>query len=415
MSLLLRNVTLPEGDQADVLLDGALISRIGQGIQGGRVLDLSGYLLLPSLAEPHAHLDKAFTADRVPNPSGDLGGAIKGWIEHRPGLTVEDIYSRAMSAVGKYVAHGVTALRTHVDIGPGLGLRALEAISAVRASVAAVCEIQIVAFSATPLSGAAGAANRDLLAQALAEGADVAGACPGLDPDPRKAIDLCLDIAADHGKPVDMHIDEWLHVKPSTLELLADAVIATGFEHGVTASHCVSLGMLPAEHALRVSQKAAAARLSVICLPQTNLYLQGRDHATATPRGLTAVKALREAGVNVAAGADNMQDPFNLLGRGDPLETAALLMAAAHQSAAQALASVTDYARQALGLPVPGIAAGARADLLAIKAGSVREAIASADTNRVVIRAGRLVARTNTRHDLADELTDKGDGHLGRH
>ena len=66
-------------------------------------------------------------------------------------------------------------------------------------------------------------------------------------------------------------------------------------------------------------------------LPQTNLFLQGRDHPAATPRGLTAVAALQEAGVLVAAGADNVQDPFNLVGRSDPLETAALMVMAGHQ------------------------------------------------------------------------------------
>ena len=40
----------------------------------------------------------------------------------------------------------------------------------------------------------------------------------------------------------------------------------------------------------------------------------------------------------VAAGADNIRDPFNPLGRTDPLETASLLAAAAHLTPAQALA-----------------------------------------------------------------------------
>jgi cytosine deaminase len=34
------------------------------------VVELDGYLLLPSLVEPHAHLDKAFTAEAVPNADG---------------------------------------------------------------------------------------------------------------------------------------------------------------------------------------------------------------------------------------------------------------------------------------------------------------------------------------------------------
>ena len=64
-----------------------------------------------------------------------------------------------------------------------------------------------------------------------------------------------------------------------------------------------------------VAAEVAEAGVAVVTLPQTNLFLQGRDHATATPRGLTALRPLLEAGVTVAGGADNLQDPFNTMGR----------------------------------------------------------------------------------------------------
>ena len=41
-----------------------------------RVVDVSGHVLVPAMAEPHAHVDKAYTADEYPNPTGDLAGAI---------------------------------------------------------------------------------------------------------------------------------------------------------------------------------------------------------------------------------------------------------------------------------------------------------------------------------------------------
>ena len=47
-------------------------------------------LLLPSMGEPHAHLDKALTADLVPNPGGDLRGAIDSWIENSHLITPEE-------------------------------------------------------------------------------------------------------------------------------------------------------------------------------------------------------------------------------------------------------------------------------------------------------------------------------------
>ena len=129
-----------------------------------------------------------------------------------------------------------------------------------------------------------------------------------------------LDVAAAAGRPVDLHMDETLDPGVLHLAALAALVIDTGFPHGVTASHCCSLGMQPPEVQADVSDAVAAAGIAVVTLPQTNLYLQARGWTTAPPRGLTAVHPLLAAGVTVAAGADNLQDPFNLVGRGDLTE-----------------------------------------------------------------------------------------------
>jgi cytosine deaminase len=218
------------------------------------------------------------------------------------------------------------------------------------------------------------------------------GGCPYLDPDPTEAIDLVLRTAAEHGLGVDLHVDETLDPGVLTLEALAERVVALGFAGPVMASHCVSLGMQPAAVQHRVAAKVAAAGISVVAMPQTNLYLQARDVATAAPRGLTAIAALRAAGVNVAAGADNVQDPFNVVGRADPLETAALMVMAGHLSPDEALAAVSARARQALGLPPVDIAMGSPAELVAIDAASVREAVASAPASRLVMHDGRIVS-----------------------
>jgi cytosine/creatinine deaminase len=384
--LTLRNLTLPDGGRADIRLAGGRIEAIGSFADGE---DLEGYLLLPAPVEPHAHLDKAFSADLVPNPSGDLLGAVKGWLAHRPTMSEKDITLRAEKALWTYLAHGATVVRTHVDIGEDIGLRGLHAI-------AKLDGLQVVAFGANPLSGVEGAGNRALLRDAIDAGADAVGACPALDPDPRGCIDAVLELAADR-VPVDMHVDESLDPEPCTLSLLADA--AAGFPHQVVASHCVSLGMMPQPRMREIAGRVAAAGIAVVCLPQTNLYLQGRDHATSPPRGLTAVRALREAGVTVAAGGDNLQDPFNIVGRADPLETAALLILAGHDTPENAYAAVSNDARRALGLPEVALRPGSPADLLAIRATSPREAIATAHPERVVIRGGRIVARTTLKTD----------------
>jgi len=397
--LLLREVTLADGARADVLVRGGVIESVGTPgtTQNSEVdtLALSGYLLVPAPAEPHAHLDKAYSADRVSDPAGDLGAAVAAWLRLRPSLDEADIRARAAGAVRAYVRNGATAIRTHVDVADDIGLRALSAVLAVRDSVASECDLRVVAFVNSPVSGRAGDRHRGLMADALAAGADAVGACPAVDPDPAGCIDACLRAADQAGVPVDLHVDEGLEPEPFTLDLLIDAVTATGFARGVVASHCVSLGAMAAEIARGVADRVAAAGIAVVCLPQTNLYLQGRSQAVAPPRGLTALAALRAAGVTVAAGGDNLQDPFNCLGRADPLETAGLLVLAGHDSPEAAYESVSTAARRAMGLSEVNIKPGGAAELLAIRAGSVRGAVAEADPNRVVIHAGRVVARTD--------------------
>ena len=164
-----------------------------------------------------------------------------------------------------------------------------------------------------------------------------------------------------------------------------------GFDLGATASHCVSLGVQEEYRQSEVAEAVALAGISIITLPQTNLYLQGRDRPVSTPRGLTAIAALRRAEVNLAAGADNLQDPFNLVGKGDPLETAALLVMAAHYLPPAAYEAVSTASRKAMGLPPVCIEPGSPAELMAVPASSVREAIASQPAGRIVIHAGRVV------------------------
>lgn len=336
-----------------------------------------GWIALPSFVEPHAHLDKAFLAERIDNPTGDLMGAIVAMESNRHLITHADTVERATRAARLMASNGVTAVRTHADVTAETGLLSVEALVEVREALRDEISIQIVALSGWPSVGPAGADQRALLREAIARGVDVVGGCPHLEPDAAAANEWFLTIAAEHGLPVDLHTDETLDPTRLSLDDLARRVISSGFANGVTASHCVSLGMQP-EHVQRsVAELVAEAGIAVIVLPQTNLFLQGRDHPTATPRGLTAVNALRAAGVVVAAGGDNLQDPFNPLGRADPLETAALLVLTAHLSPADALDAVAGQARRAIGAPAGG------AEVL-VRATTVRDALAWLPAERIV-------------------------------
>jgi cytosine deaminase len=395
-ALLLRDARLTDGRAVDVRIDGEVIaavspSRVGSADDpGAPVVEVAGRLLVPAFTEPHAHLDKALSADRVPNPDGDLAGAISAWHAYAPQLTVADMADRAERCARMMVANGVTAIRTHADVHDAVGLRAVEALLGVRERLASIVDITVTALLGCPTTGANGEPQRARLREAIAMGVDCVGGCPYLEQDPAEFVDFALEQAGAAGLGVDLHMDETCDVGVLTLELLAARVMATGFPGGVLAGHCVSLGLQPPDVQRRVADAVAASGISVVALPQTNLYLQGRD-AAVPPRGLTAIKALQAAGANVAAGGDNVQDPFNPVGRGDPLETAALLVMAGHLQPDDAFAAVTTRAAAAIGRPPMAVEAGAPADLVAIPAASVREAVAMGPPGRLVVHRGRVV------------------------
>ena len=384
----------------DVRAEGGVVASVGPAITpkpGDVVVDGAGGLCLPALAEPHAHLDKAYLADRVVNRTGDLAGAIDAMMAAHPTITVEDIAERAERAVRRMVANGATAIRSHVDVTAANGLRGVEALVEVRRRVADLCSLQLVALVEWPVAGPEGAASRDRATAAIRAGVDVLGGCPHLDEDARAANSALLDLAAELGVPLDLHCDETLDAGALSLDHLAEEVVTRRHAHPVVASHCVSLGVQDDATQSRVAARVAEAGVGVIALPHTNLFLQGRDRQHAMPRGLTAVRALRRAGATVAAGADNLQDPFNPVGRADPLETAALMVMAAHLLPVEALEAVTHAPRAVMSLPAAGPMVGARAELVVVPAADPRAAIADQPPHRIVVHDGRVVAGVDGR------------------
>jgi cytosine deaminase len=75
---------------------------------------------------------------------------------------------------------------------------------------------------------------------------------------------------------------------------------------------------------------------------------------------------------------------------------------------------VSGGARAVMGLEPVGLEAGAPAELLAVRASSVREAIATVTEARIVIHAGRVVARTTVQRDavaVPQPVIEEGAGH----
>ncbi|MFE5540325.1 amidohydrolase family protein [Streptomyces sp. NPDC056519] len=405
----LTSARLTDGSTVDVLTGDGVVRRVvpaggaatdqhalaraaADGRRTPRV-DLTGYLLLAAPAEPHAHLDKSGTWDEIGPGSGELLDAVRAWERWSARREREDIVLRADRTLALLVAHGASAVRTHAAIHPEEEQpSAVSALMELRERWRHRVRVQVVAMLSPRTPD--GAAKR-----AIEAGADLLGGSPHRADDPGAEVRRLFDLAEALEVGLDVHTDESLTPSVHTLPLLADLVLSRGFPFPVTASHCVSLGQLPAPTVGRTAERLARAGIGVVTLPITNLYLQGRG-LHPVPRGLTAVGDLLAHGVVVAGGGDNVADPFNPMGRADPLETASLLVTAAHLSVAEAWAAVSDAARRVLGLAPAGPAPGMVADLLAVRASGLAEAIGQATEDRMLFTAGRQVSKVTVRREL---------------
>jgi cytosine deaminase len=392
----------------DIALAGGRIVAVGADLaREGRVeLPAEGRVVGPAFVEPHIHLDKVGVAPLLPvNHSGTLAEAIALLHAMKARATVAEIAERAGRVIRQAVAAGTTVIRTHVDVDPIGGLRPLQGVVRAAAEHADLCDVQIVAFPQEGIERSPGTA--ELMREAMQTGAHVVGGMPhwelGREASARH-IEFCLALAAEHDADVDMHVDETDDSGSRTLELLAESTARHGWGGRVTAGHCCAMAAWEDSYAAHVIALVAAEGVNVIANPATNLMLQGRNDSEPRRRGITRVKELLAAGVNVACGQDCVEDTFYPFGAADQLQIALLLAHAAQLSAPDeiphALRAITVNAARVLRLDGYGVVAGARGDLVVLDAESLEAALRLQSPRRWVIRGGRVVAETDCRRLL---------------
>jgi len=402
--LVLRGGTDAGGTRRDLAIDTQTGRIVGVGVIAQSPDDIEedcrGLVVVPAGVDVHAHLDKALSPTGSAMPA-DLDQAVDDWLRLAPTLDHDSYVDRATRAVEAMVRRGTTVIRTHADVGAAMGLTALNALISVRDDMKrrGLCDIQVVALAAPPLGGTAGHQSRRLLEQAVEAGVDVVGGSPDIDPEPLAATTVAVEVAAASGLPIDLHTDQSTDPGLFFLPDFVRLVEANGITRS-SASHCVSLASQPEGVQHEVAAGVARVGMSVFTMPLTSLFFFGWGTPVAPPRGVTAIRALLDAGVCVAAGGDNVRDVFFRLGAFDAMEVAAVLAMVAHLSAEDAWQMCTAASRQALGLPPVTLTVGSPADLVAIKAPDLATAVAERSEHRIVIHRGRIVARTNTTHQL---------------
>jgi cytosine deaminase len=212
----------------------------------------------------------------------------------------------------------------------------------------------------------------------------------------REHVDFCLELAERTGGDVHMLVDDTDDPTSRSLEYLAVRTLARGYQGRVTASHCGALAAYDHAHAERVIALVREAGISVCSNPHISLVLGGRNDRGLVRRGITRVRELLEAGVNVLSGQDDVNDPYYPFGRCDQLEVAQYMAHVAQLTYPGELETVFDMvtlnAARAMRLDRYGLAPGDRADLVVIGAPSVAAALRVQPARRAGVHGGRPVA-----------------------
>jgi cytosine deaminase len=398
LDLLLKNVRLPGGgDVTDLGIREGLIAAAEP--EATETIDLKGSLLTPALVEPHIHLDAVLTVGEPrPNQSGSLIEGIAIWGERVKSLTVEDVKKRALTVLRWQLANGVQHVRSHVDVCDP-ELRAVRGMIEAREELGDQMSLQLVAF---PQQGILSFdRGQDLMRRAVDLGLDVVGAIPHFEISREygeESVKFAMGLAAEHGLRVDVHCDETDDEHSRFVEVMAAETIRLGLEGRVTASHTTAMHSYNAAYAARLINNLKRAEMHMITNPLDNSVLQGRFDGYPIRRGHTRVKELLAAGVNTSIGHDSVMDPWYPLGYGDPLQAAFVLAHYGQMSGASELVTlvrmITANPASALGIENYGLEVGNRADLVAFAAPTEMDAIRLIAPRRLVLRAGKVVART---------------------
>ncbi|MCF7754219.1 amidohydrolase family protein [Paenibacillus xylanexedens] len=367
--------------------------------EASRLVRGKGGLLLPGFVEPHIHLEKAYLLDSMDREAESLQDAIQITSKLKSSFTKEDIYRRSLVVIREAVRNGVTHMRCHAEVDPVLGLRAVESALRLKQALKHQLDLQVVAFPQEGVFKSPGTA--ELMEEAIRMGADVIGGITYQDADLGEHLDFAFGLAWKYGKSLDFHADFSVDSNDRAVVEIAKRTIAAGMQGHVAAGHLTSLGSLPEHEALAIGELLCLAGISVITLPMTDLFLNGREGSEGHHRGLTPVKLLQDCGVNVAIGVNNVRNPFTPFGKADPIEAAWLLAVTSYMGSKRDALILTNMlthnAAQALGIENYGVKVGAPADMVLFRERSEREVLLNKPEARTVWKSGLQVACTDSK------------------
>ena len=390
MDIIIRNAAVPgQPGSWDIGIDAGVVVAVEGRIEAtaGHEIDAQGNLVSAGFVDAHTHLDKALVLDRYDWSQREMQATprLTSMTESdklKRDFTVDDVRRRAVRLARMCAANGTTALRTHVDIDPVVGLTGMEGVLAAREECRGLVDIQISPYAIRGFEGSP--ESEALLRRALDMGADLVGGVPEADKDGNGHVDKVFALAEEYGLGIDFHTDQVRAARPFALPYIAEKTMATGMQGQVMASHCFALGHVPAGEHQHAIDLCSRAEVSICVTP----YVSMRERV-ALPR---------EAGVNVTYMSDNIQDAWQPHGNGDMLLLAIFTARLTPFNTNQELDSVLEMgtlgAARAVGMgDGHGVAVGKRADLMVLDAPSAHEAVLHQARRLLVIKAGRIIAQ----------------------
>nr|WP_318539740.1 cytosine deaminase [Terribacillus saccharophilus] len=382
------------------------IERIAPSIETNRdeqIMDVQGNLVLPPFIEPHIHLDTTLTAGEPNwNESGTLFEGIQRWAERKELLTLEDVKTRAKQALKWQIAQGIQHVRTHVDVTDP-ELTALKALLEVKEEMASYVDLQLVAF---PQEGILSYPNgEELLEESLRMGADVVGGIPHYEFTREygvESLQTAFKLAEKYDRLVDIHCDEIDDEQSRFVEVVAAEAHRYGMGERVTASHTTAMGSYNDAYTSKLFRLLKLSNINMVANPLVNIHLQGRFDTYPKRRGITRVKELQEAGINVSFGHDDIFDPWYPLGTGNMLQVLHMgihvTQLMGYDQIVNSIDMITSNSARTLHIEEKyGIEEGKPANLIVLEAENEYEAIRKQAAVLYSVRNGEVIAETKPR------------------
>ncbi|WP_371419706.1 cytosine deaminase [Pantoea sp. CCBC3-3-1] len=362
-------------------------------------LDAEGGLALPPFIEPHIHLDTTQTAGEPAwNASGTLFEGIERWAERKALLSHDDVKTRARQTLKWQIANGIQHVRTHVDVSDPT-LTALRAMLEVKAEMSPWVDIQIVAF---PQEGILSYPDGEaLLEEALRLGADVVGAIPHFEFTREYGVESLhktFALAQKYQRMVDVHCDEIDDEQSRFVETVAALALREKMGARVTASHTTAMHSYNGAYTSRLFRLLKLSEINFVANPLVNIHLQGRFDSYPKRRGITRVKEMLEADINVCFGHDDVFDPWYPLGTANMLQVLHMglhvCQLMGYSQLDEGIRLITDNSAKTLQLTDYGIKTGNSANLIILPAENGFDALRRQVPTRYSMRQGRVIAET---------------------